>query len=428
MSTISASTTLTTAYSVTGDTTGTLVFKTGATPTTAVTIGSDQSFNFSGTAQRITGDFSNSTISNRAAFQSSTTNGQTILALIPNGTSQISGISAISSSSDPNNSSEGSFAVVGGSDVRFNSSIRGTGTYLPMIFLTSSAERMRVDTSGNVGIGTSSPGVKADIAGVMRSATWSLSGTGVTGGTSAFSAGTVSTDSNWGMYFRAPTSSSAIAEYSFRNSADTERMRINSSGNVGINTASPTQKLSVSGGSLNVTGGQIVAGGTATYSDGTIGQPSLQWNAFSGSAVGAVSIADTTGSIGALYFRNPNGLVGHIDTSGSTTAYVTSSDYRLKDTIAPMTGALAKVALLKPCTYKWKVDGSDGQGFIAHELAEVEAGCVTGEKDAVDAEGNPKYQGIDTSFLVATLTAAIQELKAELDAAKADIATLKGAA
>jgi hypothetical protein len=112
--------------------------------------------------------------------------------------------------------------------------------------------------------------------------------------------------------------------------------------------------------------------------------------------------------------------IGSITQSGTTAvAYNTSSDYRLKNTIAPMTGALAKVAQLKPCTYKWNIDGSDGEGFIAHELAEVVPQCVTGEKDAVDEEGNPKYQGIDVSFLVATLTAAIQELKAEFDAYKA---------
>ena len=90
-----------------------------------------------------------------------------------------------------------------------------------------------------------------------------------------------------------------------------------------------------------------------------------------------------------------------------------------------MTGALAKVAQLKPVNYKWKVDGSDGQGFIAHELQAVVPDCVTGEKDAVDENGKPVHQGIDTSFLVATLTAAIQELKAIVDAQAVEIAALK---
>ena len=91
-----------------------------------------------------------------------------------------------------------------------------------------------------------------------------------------------------------------------------------------------------------------------------------------------------------------------------------------------MTGALAKVAALNPVTFKWNADDSDGEGFIAHELAEVCPHAVTGEKDAVDADGNPVHQGIDTSFLVATLTAAIKELKSELDSVKAELATLKG--
>jgi len=117
--------------------------------------------------------------------------------------------------------------------------------------------------------------------------------------------------------------------------------------------------------------------------------------------------------------------VGSISVTGSATAFNTSSDYRLKNTIAPMTGALAKVALLKPCTYKWNLDGSDGQGFIAHELDEVVSGCVTGAKDAVDADGNPVYQGIDTSFLVATLTAAIQELKAMVDSIQSEFDAYK---
>jgi hypothetical protein len=138
----------------------------------------------------------------------------------------------------------------------------------------------------------------------------------------------------------------------------------------------------------------------------------------------------------AAYFNVNNGTnVGQISTTSSSTSYVTSSDYRLKENVAPMTGALAKVSQLKPCTYTWKADGKDGQGFIAHELQAVIPDAVTGEKDAVeiytDEDGNEqtriKPQGIDTSFLVATLTAAIQELNAKVEAQAVRIAELEGA-
>jgi len=141
---------------------------------------------------------------------------------------------------------------------------------------------------------------------------------------------------------------------------------------------------------------------------------------------GQLSLRSSTASTSFIQaFYNPNGLVGSIQTNTSATSFVTSSDYRLKNTIAPMAGALAKVILLRPCTYKWNVDGSDGQGFIAHELAEVVPDCVSGEKDAVDADGNPQYQGIDTSFLVATLTAAMQEQQALITALTARITVLE---
>jgi hypothetical protein len=124
-------------------------------------------------------------------------------------------------------------------------------------------------------------------------------------------------------------------------------------------------------------------------------------------------VAGTTAQNNIIFY-NGNGAVGLIQTSGSSTSYITSSDYRLKENIAPMTGALDVVQALKPVTYKWKTDGSAGQGFIAHELQAVVPDCVTGEKDAVNEDGSIKAQGIDTSFLVATLTCAIQEQQAQL--------------
>jgi hypothetical protein len=132
-----------------------------------------------------------------------------------------------------------------------------------------------------------------------------------------------------------------------------------------------------------------------------------------------------TSTTAMINFVNSNGTVGHIDTSGSNTSYVTSSDYRLKENIVPMTGALNKLSQLKPVTYTWKIDGTDGEGFIAHELAEICPHAVSGEKDAVDSEGNPVYQGIDTSFLVATLTEAIQEQQTIINDLTARITALE---
>ena len=165
------------------------------------------------------------------------------------------------------------------------------------------------------------------------------------------------------------------------------------------------------------------ANGSTDIASGAVG---LALNANSGLQMLDSRSNDATNTY-RYRFYNTNGLVGGILTNGSTTTYSTSSDYRLKENIQPMTGALAKVVALKPCTYTWKADGSAGEGFIAHELAEVCPYAVSGEKDAVEEDGSIKPQAIDTSFLVATLTAAIQELKADLDATKAELAALKGA-
>lgn len=129
----------------------------------------------------------------------------------------------------------------------------------------------------------------------------------------------------------------------------------------------------------------------------------------------SLNSTDSATSGEMFYFTTQSTYRGNIVCSAGGTAYNTSSDYRLKNNIAPMTGALAKVALLKPSVWSWKDTGDTSEGFIAHELAEVIPLAVTGEKDAVDSEGNPKYQGVDTSFLVATLTAAIQEQQALIE-------------
>ena len=107
--------------------------------------------NFSSTAQRITGDMSTATIANRLFFQTNVSNGNTSISIIPNGTSGISAVSCYNNS-DPTNASLVGF-VTTTSTVRIQSTISGSGTYLPLTIFTAGSETARFDTSGNLGLG-----------------------------------------------------------------------------------------------------------------------------------------------------------------------------------------------------------------------------------------------------------------------------------
>jgi hypothetical protein len=127
---------------------------------------------------------------------------------------------------------------------------------------------------------------------------------------------------------------------------------------------------------------------------------------------------DSASAINIAFYRN--GIkVGSVDCTNAATSYVTSSDYRLKEDVQPLSGGLARVSALKPSIYKWKINGSNGEGFIAHELAEVVPAAVTGEKDAVNKDGTVNPQGVDLSKVVPILVAAIQELTARVQTLEA---------
>jgi len=279
------------------------------------------------------------------------------------------------------------------------------------------------------------------------------------------------TDANTGIFFPA-ADTIAFSE------GGAEVARFDSAGNLGIGTSSPSARLHVSSSSntpaivqasnaesylkLTSTGGSSYIGtktnsieflvneagnyAASIDSSGTVLVNSTSKQngdvkfSVTGNNGGAMETKFTADYYPLLIYRSGN-LYGSIYQSGTSTAYNTGSDYRLKENIVDLPNALQTLSQLKPRQFNWKETGNTTTGFIAHELAEVLPQAVTGEKDAVetiddvDEDGKvigtkevPKYQGIDTSFLVATLTAAIQELKATVDAQAARIAVLEGAA
>lgn len=237
-----------------------------------------------------------------------------------------------------------------------------------------------VDASQNVGIGTASPTARLTISGSVGNVSFNDSGARM-----QFSR-------NGANYIEATNASGAL--FFGTGGADTNRMVIDSSGNVLISRTD-----------------------TSATTRGTF---------FEGGGVGAWNCYQPNGGSSAVFKATSSGSqIGSITHTTTNTAFNTSSDYRLKENITPMTGALDVIAQLKPCNYTWKVNGENSQGFIAHELQDIVPDCVTGEKDAVDENGNIVPQGIDTSFLVATLTAAIQELKAIIDTQAERIAVLE---
>jgi hypothetical protein len=124
--------------------------------------------------------------------------------------------------------------------------------------------------------------------------------------------------------------------------------------------------------------------------------------------------------------RNDDTEVGSVIIDASSVAYNTSSDYRLKENVVPLIGAADRVNQLQVHRFNFIADPDKTvDGFIAHEAQAVVPECVTGEKDAVDEEGNPVYQGIDQSKLVPLLTAALQEAIGRIETLEAEVAALK---
>ena len=251
-----------------------------------------------------------------------------------------------------------------------------------MLFYTGTTERMRITSGGKVGIDEDNPLAKlvvnqdsyADTEGLWVQSASNPGDGGVAIFKSASKVGTISSLGG----------DSSLSFMTNLSGTTSERMRITSEGYILL--------------------------GTQGLPDGT----SVYGSAFIPSSVNRTILSQASSSTAAStlqVYRNPNGMVGSISMTNSTTAYNTTSDYRLKEDLQGFAG-LDMVSKIPVYDFKWKLDESRSYGVMAHELQEVLPDAVSGEKDAEE------MQGVDYSKIVPLLVKSIQELKAEVDKLK----------
>ena len=332
----------------------------------------------------------------------------------------------------------------------YSTIIYGNAAY-PMIFATNGVERCRIDASGNLGIGTSSPAYKLDVVGNAGVARIQSTGAGQNAQLNL-----QSTVATWSVGQNITLTSTGALE--FYNGAT--RAVIDSSGNVGIGTSSPGTKLQVNGGvqfggvgtdgyvqflrssdggavssmafisastevklnnalsgpmtfyTNNTERARITAGGdflvgNSTANETFSGIPTIQ----GASNCIFTNKRDTTGSASQFRFYNPNGLVGDISTSGSATTYGTSSDRRLKSNIALADDSGAVVDSIQIVKHDWKAGGHVRYGVIAQDLHAVAPEAVK-VGDSNETVTDP--WGVDYSKLVPMLVKEIQSLRARV--------------
>jgi hypothetical protein len=270
---------------------------------------------------------------------------------------------------------------------------------LPLLFNTNNTERARIDSSGNLGLGVtpSAWGQSGTVAALqIKSTSLAASGTNAYWGSNWYGGGfdkyiatatasaSLLVQTGGAFLFNtagAPTAHTAGDPISF-----TQAMTLDASGNLLVGATTRSADL-VTFASAGATANQLGIRST----DDLSGNSFIVFRDSAGSGIGSVTRVTTTNAV----------------------VYNTTSDYRLKTVTGSVTGQGSRIDALKPVDYLWKEGNQQARGFLAHEFQTVYPNSVTGDKDAVDADGNPKYQAMQaaTSEVIADLVAEIQSLR-----------------
>jgi hypothetical protein len=315
----------------------------------------------------------------------------------------------------------GALAVTAGTEALPGIAVSGdpnTGIYSPgadqIGISTGGTGRLFVASAGNLGVGVPTPGVSSACTNIELANGSTLSARSDTAAPQfAMMSNAVG---NW----YAPTYKiNGYATQYTQQGFDGTHIWYNAPSGTAGNTITFTQAMT-----LDSSGRWYV--GTST-DGGAAGLTIYPAGSGAGSAAIGVWNKTNTGLEAAAQFRVSGTTTGSISYSNTLVAYNTTSDYRLKENVTPITDGITRFQQLKPSRFNFKVDPNHTvEGFIAHEAQAVVPECVTGTKDAVDADGNPVYQGIDQSKLVPLLTAALQEAIAKIEALETRLSALEG--
>lgn len=316
---------------------------------------------------------------------------------------------------------------------------------------TGGSDRVTIDSSGNVGIGTSSPSTELHLSTSTQGdiVTFESTDAGAATGPNLLlyrNSSSPADDDNIGaIRFRGRNDNSENVDY-----AEIESLIVDASDG----TEDGALAFRTVNGGTSAEHMRVRSDGIVTFSSCAINTTSttvasrgsrfaINQNNASGFAIAIDNVRNDTASSGGILITNNetsgtfdlmsflssgDSEIGSINTNNSSTSFNTSSDYRLKENVVTDWDATTRLKQLKPSRFNFIADADTTvDGFLAHEVSSIVPEAITGEKDAVDEDGNIKTQKIDQSKLVPLLTKALQEAVTKIETLEAKVTALENA-